>query len=462
VGKVLKACGCLPFRAGCAYLAALSTMLPVTSLAQATGGCAPESRCLSVNENGTIVPGPGPSVAQCTGMFPDFITPTSVLPSGYSGPWFVLSQKYPQSVPPDDAPWLKIDFMNGTVGANAYLNALRDYAFEGMLDSDFRAQDNKIRPWFHMPLMNFGANRREPSHGLTEERPVNGPELGVRPGVTIRNFAIGFYNAAGGVTIGEVWKSGTPDLQKARFLDGAMSFKILFSAAAANDFSDPGADPMSGAPQWDILTEKGVTAVRLLQMDVAAVDSRSPTGWVFGTFAFQKSATDASPWLRLRSVGLSWGNDNGYTPADQQAGKRLSETIISDQAPNYAANHLGWAGRTNGPVDNPISGCLSCHGTAEFPVAADLAPFKKSCDTDQNRMYWFRNFRGDVPFGAVDGQCNPMDVNPPPIALDFSLQMKVTVQSVLQFKDINPCSTHQAILKFTIPAAFQDAPRVQR
>ena len=68
-----------------------------------------------------------------------------------------------------------------------------------------------------MPLMNYGPHAREPFRGLTSERTVTGPELEVKPGLSVHNFAIGFYNAAGAVTIGQVWASGAPDLSKAQF-----------------------------------------------------------------------------------------------------------------------------------------------------------------------------------------------------------------------------------------------------
>jgi hypothetical protein len=155
-------------------------------------------------------------------------------------------------------------------------------------------------------------------------------------------------------------------------------------------------------------------------------------------FAFDRSATDPSPRRRLRPVGLSWGNDHGFTPADQQAGKKLTETIISDQAPQYAASHLGWAGRANGPVDNPISGCLSCHSTAQSPAAP--ITFTNTCTTDAQKMLWFRDLQGTHPFGAVDAMCNPITSGPAPSPLDFSLQMSVAVQNFVQFGDVNPCS----------------------
>jgi hypothetical protein len=385
--------------------------------------------------------------AQCAGEFPDFIS--NDIPVGYAGPWFALSQDYPALAPSGDAPWLEMDFTRPDQ-VDQYLNALRDYAFAGMVGAEFRPHENKVRRWFHMPLMNFATARREPSHGLTEERPVTGPELGLKPGLTVRTFGIGFYNAVGAVTIGRVWKTGAMNLIEAHFAEGTMTFKLLFSTAKPDDFSDPGLAPLTGAPQWNILTDKGVTPVRLLQLDVAVVDSRAPTGWIFGTLVYDKSATDASPWLRLRPVGLSWGNDPGFTPADRDAGKKLKETVVSERAPDYAVKHLGWAGRTNGPIDSQTSSCMSCHGTAQFPVAADMSPGwrdpKSACHKDdQKKLYWFRNLRGDQAFGAVDRQpCLPTTISTRLVPLDYSLQLQVVAQAVLQFNSQNPCAASKS------------------
>jgi hypothetical protein len=408
----------------------VALLLSTICTAFAADGCAPKTTCLAASGTGA----PAQFVAQCSGKFPDFVTPVGMVPT--NGPWFKLSQAYPSTAPVNDAPWLSIDFMNGVAGANSYLYALRDYAFDGMIAADFTPELNTVRQWFHMPMMNFGPPAREPSRGLTSERTLVGPELGIKPGVSVHNYAIGFYNAVGAVTIGQVWKTNSPDVTKARFSQGAMTFKILFSDAKASDFDGP--DILAGAPTWTIATTTGQKPVRLMQMDVAAVDARSPTRWVFGTFAFDRSASDSSPWLRLRPVGISWGNDYGFTPADQQAGKKLKETTISDQAPAYAAAHLGWAGRTNGPIDNPISGCLSCHSTAQDPVAA--ITFNNACVSDTQKMFWFRDFPGTQFFGAVDSTCTPTPVDPNAVhALDFSLQMGVSVQNVRQRGDVNPC-----------------------
>src|SRR5439155_15892921 len=125
-----------------------------------------------------------------------------------------------------------------------------------------------------------------------------------------------------------------------------------------------------------------------------------------------------------------------------------------------------------GPVDNPISGCLSCHGTAQYPVVAELAPFDKDCDTDAKKLRWFRNFSGKQAFGAIDADtCLPKPVSPAPRSLDFSLQMQVAVQNILQVKDRNPCvppvvplAARRSITRTNVaplPAGVQGGARIQ-
>ena len=89
-------------------------------------------------------------------------------------------------------------------------------------------------------------------------------------------------------------------------------------------------------------------------------------------------------------------------------------------------------------IDNPISGCLSCHGTAQDPAAPGF--INNACATDRQKMYWFRTYTGNQFFGAVDSTCTPTPVNPGTTrALDFSLQLSVSVQNVHQYNSANPC-----------------------
>ncbi len=426
---------------------ALFATLISTSSAQDATSCAAGTRCIKVTRDGTPS-ATGTYVAQCSGKFPDFITPQDRI-GGWNGQIFRLAQTYPASDPGTDAPWRSIDFRTPQ-GADAYIYALRDYAFEDMIDADFKPEASTGRRWYHMPMMNFGPVSREFIHGLTEERSVTGPELGLKPGVRIRNFAVGFYNAAAATTIAKVWASDDPNLINTAFPAGSMSFKILFSAVRPSDFAD-GVDRLAEAPTWQI-SENGQTIdLRLMQMDVAAAAPDTQTGWVFGTLAFDANATDPSPWRRMRPVGLSWGSDEGVKPSEVAAGlKSLKETIVSGLAPVYAAQHLGWGGRMNGPVDNPSSGCMSCHGTAQSP-RVPILPLN-NCTSEDQKMLWFRNLPGTVAFGRVDqNTCQKVQSGDPMVALDYSLQMAVAVQNVLQFRDVNPCSgqdpTRQRLLR---------------
>lgn len=425
--------------------------------------CAPGTDCLTVGANGAPDSG-GTYVAQCSSRFPDFVQAASSFPVGYGGPWFDLADDFPAAKPTGDLPWTSIDFQTDP---DAYLYALRDYAFDGMIAADFRPQDNNTRAWFHVPMMNFSRGAREFVHGLTSERPLSGPELGLKEGTTVHNYAIGFYNDFGAYSIGQVWKSSTtPDISASEFEEGSMVFKILFTAATCDDFSDPNPCIVDGAPEWQIATGNGaMTTVRLLQMDVATRDGRSPTGWIYGTFAFDTSATDPIAWNRMRPVGLMWGNDPGVTPTN---GQQIKESLISDQVPAYAKAHLGWAGRLNGPVDNPISACLSCHGTSQYPIDAALAPWSSACDTDTKKLYWFRNLAVGEAFGAIDAtDCSPTTMSPAPVSLGTSLQIEVSVQNVLQKGDKNPCATLEPLVATAeatpaVPTRHSDAPRVSR
>jgi hypothetical protein len=84
-------------------------------------------------------------------------------------------------------------------------------------------------------------------------------------------------------------------------------------------------------------------------------------------------------------------------------------------------NVLGWAGRGNGPVDNPISSCLSCHSTAQTPASSNMIPPGNSGEAA--RLRWFRNLAPEESFDAGTR------------SLDFSLQLSVGIQNLREFQD---------------------------
>ena len=367
------------------------------------------------------------------GVFPDCsYMPPPGWNSAAGDPVFALSQDYPATDPSPGLPqpWKAIDFHAQPA---AYMQAVIDYCYEGNVAVQFRGQDNTVRKWYHAPWLHPGTNGREFTHGLTGERMSRSLELAATQTVDkIHNFAVGFYNAPGGFTIGQVWADPHhPDVTKAVFPEGTVTFKLLFTKATKDQVPY-----IEGAPEWIADTERSNDAtqiranmVRLLQIDIAVKDNRSSEGgWVFGTFQFDKDVAAADPWRKITPVTLMWGNDPMFTPAayDPAHGHVPQQTWINNTAPivvyrtglpqsSTVAHVLGWAGRGNGPVDNPASSCLSCHGLAEQPRAVSMLP----SGSDQQKLRWFRNL------GALE----PFDNDGHHKSLDFSLQLAIGIDN---------------------------------
>ena len=361
--------------------------------------------------------------------FPDFgYTP----PADWSGPVFQLSQDYPTTLPAaETVPWKTIDFKTDPQG---YLQAVIDYCLEGNEAVDFVVQDNAVRTWYHAPWLHWGGNGREFVRGLTRERSSRPFELAATQTTTLRNVAVGFYNARGAFTIGQVWADpDAPAVDHVEFPEDTVTFKLLFTAgtAAVVPF-------LTGAPEWfadinrspDSATIQN-TKVRLLQVDIAIRDNRSScAGWVFGTFQYDSAVAAASPWRQLRPLTLMWGNDPGLTPAAHAGGQEPVESWVNPAAPvvQYRRSPpagvtpprvMGWAGRGNGPVDNPVSSCLSCHSTAQIPASSGMIP--AGTLTDMQKLRWFRNLAVGESFDTTSK------------TLDFSLQLGVGIQNHREF-----------------------------
>lgn len=364
------------------------------------------------------------------GVFPDV---GYAAPQNWNGKQFVLSQNYPQAEPPAESyPWTSIDFKTQP---KEYLNSIIRYCFEGFLkEGEFlQPQENTKRPWYHAPWLHYGSNGREFVNGLTNERSSRPSELSEGQTESYRNVAVGLYNDRGAFTIGQVWKNPTaPNAAAAKFPEGTVSFKLLFTAAPETI-----APWLAGSPTWTADLDRSnnsakiaATKVRLLQVDVAVKDQRSSCGgWVFGTFHYDNSIPGDSPWQKLRPLTVLWGNDPTVTPS---SGTKPVESWVDAESPivKFRANPpagltpppppvLGWAGRGNGPVDNPISSCLSCHSTAQNPGTPMIPP---SSVSEQTRLRWFRNLKPGQPF------------NSNATTLDFSLQLAVGINNLGDFK----------------------------
>jgi hypothetical protein len=265
-----------------------------------------------------------------------------------------------------------------------------------------------------------------------------------------------------------VWQDPKkPDIANVAFPEGTISFKLLFTSAPESI-----ADYLRGAPEWVVDVNRGLTVeevlgtkVRLLQVDIAVRDKRSSKGaWVFGTFHYDSSVTNDNPWLRLRALTLMWGDDPQLTPTAFLSGSRPAESWINKDSPivKYRSNPpagatpprtLGWAGRGNGPIDNPVSSCISCHSTAQIPASSPMiAPTNLS---ENEKLRWFRNLKTNEAFDSESR------------TLDFSLQLGVGIQNLAEFLRIVPnlggVSSGAAIIKpLDVPAEDKKEYRFSR
>jgi hypothetical protein len=361
-------------------------------------------------------------------------------PPGWTGPVFKLSQDYPTTSPATGTqPWKAFNFKTQSV---QYLNAVLAYALEGNVEVDFVVQNNAVRKWYHAPWLHFGNNGREFIRGMTRERSSRPKELHPNQTMMWSNWAVGFYNAPGGFVIGQVWADpNTPDPSLARFPEGTVAFKLLFTQAPvsqvpylANDF------------EWlaDInrvgTTGKQPERLRLLQIDVAVrdKDANSTTGWVFGTFIYDGNTPGTTPWQRLVPIGLMFGND----PTKVLNNSPLVQTVLNPSL--NIPQHLGFKKRLNGPVDNPVSSCLSCHSTAQVsfdpskPTRSGIPPANP---TNADLKLYFRNIKAGVPFDAGYA------------SLDYSLQLQVGIANLIRAGQFQPPGPQSAVMAATPSAA---------
>ncbi len=380
------------------------------------------------------------NVALVTAPFP---VSDDVIPGGWNGHIFEPSFVFPRALPPrEPAPWKAVDYKSQPA---EYMAAVKSYIFEGADTSTWRLQNNPVRKWFHVPWMHAGFIGREFISGLTRERNSLPRELGTTQASCRQNWAIGFYNAIGGLTLGEVWGQGTtvPNPSKARFRPGTVVAKLLYTEATEADF--PG---LVGAPTTEANVHTGQdldnfgcvksatnprrpATLRLLQMDVAIRDERADatTGWVYGTFIYDGKRPTIDPWDRLVPVGLMWGNDPQLSDAAALAGAKPAQSVVLNTGGLDRA--LGRSGRLNGPVDNPQSACLSCHATAQYPSSTSkMAPGSELLDWADAKC-WFRNLPPARPFGMSppEGPCGRLA--PGTQSLDYSLQLAIGIRNYL-------------------------------
>ena len=347
--------------------------------------------------------------------FRDAVQPA---PPNWSGRVFELSHDYPADQPGTCAPevctWLHMPmtFANSPTAPvpewndayRSYIGAILDYIMQGQdpnlgHDAGFSAQVDGSTRWYHVPWMAYDETAgREFVHGTTNERTAHlGDLIGDGVGFGTHDFAnmssactaqfahgfetwaVGVYNEWGGWSIGQAFpRNGRPSIGE--YLGRRMPNGLPFpEGTVVAKFLTTNATPecvpfLRGAPEWQVhrhamadsgkySCERAVQTSRLVQVDIAVVDPRSPTRWVYGTFAYNGNAPGATARERLLPVGLQWGSDPWSFPAVPQAEAVAPRQSVLD--PDIGIfQHYGCNNRLAGPVDNAMSSCVSCHASA--------------------------------------------------------------------------------------------------
>lgn len=309
---------------------------------------------------------------------------------------FVLAQDFPETCDEPIPDFFKYDWSDREKFMD-WINAARDYCFEGMIDVDFKPQLNDQRDWYQMPWLHYGPQGTEGFHGLAKEAEESPYQL--RPNQTEdgQTYAIGFYNAYAGTVLHEMW--GNPENidpnatqgPDGGFPHGTVIFKLLFSTldeTQVDYLENPFTWNAYITPTWDDSVKRVVRQVNLIQMDLMVRDTaanKEGSGWIFGTFCYNGALNDGKEMKdrvkNLVPVGIQFGNDPQYT-TNWFNPYPFTETIINDTLEQTFINpssdlppqHLGWGGRLDGPVDLNTASCMSCHSTGEYPQVAALVP----------------------------------------------------------------------------------------
>lgn len=418
-------------------------------------------------------------------------------PPGWTGPVFQLSHDYPKqdpgSCPPNVCRWLvndKVSFAQvpgdpppqWNAAWAEYMQQILDYIREGQnaqLDNTagWQVKVGGETRWFHVPWMAYDPTHgREFVHGLTNERTAALSDFRdakhTHKGLSrlmvtatqesqkeFETWAFGVYNPYGAYAIGRTWEQngqpltvpGVSGNQPAGlpFPAGTLVAKLLFTTATPKDVPY-----LAGSPAWQAdrhiekdgtyECQRAVQEVRLVQLDIAVVDPRSPTRWVFGTFAYNGKLKGKTAWERLSPVGVQWGSDPWTFPA---VPKTFSIPAIQSVLNTKIGipEHFGCNGRLAGPVDNKLSSCLSCHGGGYAPPAGQAATATNTPPifgyTGQCTSYsldnssYFNN--GQFPMAYSGGQY------PGLMSMDTSLQMQVAFfqfGQYTQFHQPQPCT----------------------
>ena len=348
---------------------------------------------------------------------------------------------YPNKSSGSPSPWANYNFEAQPIAyMDAVLKTVRPY---------FQAQGNRLvatgtEPWWISEWMDYDVFGREPFMGLTKERGPLLHDLSPTSAKGSQVWAVNFYNETGAATFHQVFADPCSPLVpgKVLFAEGTVAIKFLFTDANLGQFGGQ-VSYLDGGPTYKAWVDKeGVGSppispgqrvprdLQLLQLDLSIKDYRAgKTGWVFGTYAWIGPKTGDGLFDNLIPVALIWANDEGVLT--NQIKESWINPLLRGKLYGWIERpYLGFLGRANGPADNVISSCLSCHATARLPRSTSgyvdrnfnfnldvNDPVKVKAHVD----VWFKNIQsGDV-----------FDATHPPLVvatLDYSLQLNSAIE----------------------------------
>jgi hypothetical protein len=307
---------------------------------------------------------------------------------------FKLKFQYPKTVvsEPNKYTWKKFNFKDSTQ-AEDYMLAVLNYFLSENPTLNGKEQEWFLgTSWFHAPGLakSNNASGRESIHGLTKERTSKQFELHQlqKDSNGRGNWAIGFFNGVGAVTIGNAWKEKS--INPIKFSDNSVCVKLLFTRASikevpylANTLTWKANTSSTGM----ITNRTNKVPLNLIQLDIAVKDD---TDWVFGTFVYNnkykfqgKFNANSEIWNHLVPIGLMW--------SDSAKNSWISPKYVQFFKQDKSLKFKEWSltpqqSVLNGIVDNPKSNCMQCH-------AKDSSNPHNKYDYSLQLAYGFNNFK---------------------------------------------------------------------
>ncbi len=316
----------------------------------------------------------------------------------------------------------------------------------GLMIAGGKAAMRPDAEWWIAPWMDYTDNGREKLMGLTKERDPGAGDLAPTSPSGPQVWAVGFYNQEGAHALGKVFADPcNPQVPASGWTmpDGAASFKLLFTTATGEDVSYLAGSPEISAFVGSVFGQRRPGTVRLLQMDISVRDSRAPNGWVLGTYIWQGPAKGDGLFDNLVPVGLMWGNDGEAAASPRDAFATLADTKLNPALAGVVwRGHgqdwderpwPGFQGRLNGPADNLVSTCMSCHALAQWPRSKRLSILPtgskytlNALNDPANRASLAADYLRNVPGGTLT---DPSEAAPSSgwggaRPLDYSLQVE--------------------------------------